>query len=76
MVILPQIGPDKILAYGERVCQKVKDLGRILNQRFSGHPITLSIGMVSVKNDSDSRDILKKASQPYPWPGGKGETRS
>lgn len=64
LVILPDTGLESAMTYSDRLRREVEKLGRLLLKRFSGHALTISVGVCAFESELMSKeDLLAKADE-------------
>ncbi len=58
LVVLPETDLDEAVIYAERVRSLVEKLGERLKDRYSEHPLTISVGLTSFNHEYDDLDSL------------------
>jgi two-component system, cell cycle response regulator len=58
LIILPDTVFDKAMKYAERLRKEIEKIGKLLLKRYSGHPLTISIGIAAYEPDLKSWQML------------------
>ncbi|HLF97926.1 MAG TPA: HDOD domain-containing protein [Methylococcaceae bacterium] len=62
--ILPDTSFEPALHFAERFRQRVEQLGQLLEKRFSGHPLSVSVGIAAHEADCrDGKMLIARADQ-------------
>jgi diguanylate cyclase (GGDEF)-like protein len=62
--ILPDTSFEPALHFAERFRLRVEQLGQLLEKRFSGHPLTVSLGIAAYEADCpDHKTLVARADQ-------------
>ncbi len=61
--VLPGVTKSNAFDYCERLRMAIEQMGRRLEQRFPGHPLTVSIGLAMLGSDDSAESLLGRADE-------------